>query len=59
MNYKTYLNIILIALFLIISNSMYVIDERQQAVVTHLENLLGKRKQIPGYILKFLLYKLL
>jgi len=48
MNYKTYLNIILIALFLIISNSMYVIDERQQAVVTQFGKPVGEAKTKSG-----------
>ena len=48
MNYKTYLNIILIALFLIISNSMYVIDEKQQAVVTQFGKPVGEAKTNSG-----------
>tara|TARA_Y100001970_G_scaffold291530_1_gene429020 strand:+ start:1191 stop:2147 length:957 start_codon:yes stop_codon:yes gene_type:complete len=48
MNYKTYLNIILIALFLIISNSMYVIDEKQQAIVTQFGKPVGEAKTESG-----------
>ena len=48
MNYKTYLNIILIALFLIISNSMYVIDKKQQAVVTQFGKPVGEAKTNSG-----------
>ena len=44
MNYKTYLNIILIFLFLIVSNSIYVINERQQAVVTQFGKPVGQAK---------------
>jgi len=48
MNYKTYLNIILIFLFLIVSNSMYVINERQQAVVTQFGKPVGQAKMKSG-----------
>ena len=34
MNFKSYINIILVFLFIIISNSLFIIREGEQAIVT-------------------------
>ena len=42
MNFKTYLNIIIVALFIIISNSLYIIRESEQAIVTQFGKPIGE-----------------
>ena len=48
MKFKTYINIIVLLLILVISNSLYVIKESEQTIVTQFGKPIGKAKTVSG-----------